>query len=145
MDIKLINDLLKVVEKSAFTHFEYDDGTTKIVLKKEQLYSNINTSPTINEAGAAISSVAASASTLVDDINIIKAPLVGTVYLASSPEEAPFVQAGQPVEAGDTLCLIEAMKMFNEIKAPADGIIADILVEDGAMAEYGTFLFRIEQ
>lgn len=140
MDTKKINELLQLVDKTAFTHFEYEDEKTKIVLKKEQpLYAAPSVLPQAPVITAAEVMIAAE-----DETNLIKAPLVGTIYLASSPEEAPFVQVGTHIKAGDTVCLIEAMKMFNEIKAPVDCIIREILVDNGVMTEFGTPLFRIE-
>ncbi len=77
----------------------------------------------------------------VADTLKIRAPMVGTVYLRPKPEQPPFVSKGQQVNKGDTLCMIEAMKMFNKILADRDGVIADILVEDASGVSYDTPLF----
>ena len=74
----------------------------------------------------------------------MKAPLVGVFYEASSPEQDPYVKVGSRVSKGDTLCLIEAMKMMNEVAAPKDGVVKEILVENGDMVEYDAPLFIIE-
>ena len=76
--------------------------------------------------------------------NIVKSPMVGTFYLKSSPTAEPYVEVGKRVEKGDTLCIIEAMKLMNEIESEFSGVIKDILVEDGKPVEYGTELFVIE-
>lgn len=76
--------------------------------------------------------------------NAITSPMVGTVYLAPSPEDPSFVSEGQTVAAGDTLCLVEAMKMFNKIKAGRGGVVKSILVENGQPVEFGQPLFVIE-
>ena len=72
------------------------------------------------------------------------APMVGTLYLAASPDAAPFIQVGKQVNVGDTLCIIEAMKMFNEIESDKAGVVKAILVENGSPVEFGQALFVIE-
>ena len=75
--------------------------------------------------------------------NIVKSPMVGTFYLRPDPNSAPYVEVGKTVKKGDVLCIIEAMKLMNEIESEFDGTIAEILVKDGEMVEYGRPLFRI--
>ncbi|MDA8109330.1 MAG: acetyl-CoA carboxylase biotin carboxyl carrier protein [Betaproteobacteria bacterium] len=75
--------------------------------------------------------------------HILKSPMVGTFYRAPSPDAKPFVEAGQTVKEGDTVCIIEAMKLMNEIEADASGIIKAVLVENGQPVEYGQPLFLI--
>ena len=75
--------------------------------------------------------------------NIVKSPMVGTFYLRPDPNSAPYVEVGKTVKKGDVLCIIEAMKLMTEIESEFDGIIAEILVKDGEMVEYGKPLFRI--
>ena len=79
------------------------------------------------------------------DSDLVKAPLVGVFYAASSPDQQPFVQVGSRVEKGDTLCLIEAMKMMSEVVAPKSGVIKEIYVENGAMVEFDASLFAIQE
>lgn len=79
-----------------------------------------------------------------DHFEQVKAPIVGVFYEAPSPEEAPYVKLGQKVEKGQTLCLVEAMKMMNELKAPLSGIVRRILAENGAMVEFGQVLYEVE-
>ena len=76
--------------------------------------------------------------------HIVNSPMVGTFYRTSSPGSDPFVKVGQTVKAGETLCIIEAMKLLNEIEADKDGIIKAILIENGQPVEYGEALFIIE-
>jgi len=80
----------------------------------------------------------------IEEVIYIKAPLVGLFYKAPSPESASFVELGASVKKGDTLCIIEAMKVMNEIKSDYDGIIAEILIENGKPVEYGQILFVIQ-
>lgn len=74
----------------------------------------------------------------------VKAPLVGTFYQAPSPADPPYAEVGSRVEKGQVLCLIEAMKMMNELKAPTDGILRAVCAEDGQLVEYGQILFEVE-
>ncbi len=76
--------------------------------------------------------------------NIVKSPMVGTFYIKPSPTSQPYVEVGKDVKVGDTLCIIEAMKLMNEIESEYAGKVAEILVKDGDVVEYGTPLFRIE-
>jgi acetyl-CoA carboxylase biotin carboxyl carrier protein len=79
------------------------------------------------------------------DLHEVKAPMVGTVYLSPSPGESPFVKEGQKVEAGDVLCLIEAMKMFNKVKADRSGKIKNSLIQDGHSVEFDQTLFELDE
>ena len=76
--------------------------------------------------------------------NIVKSPMVGTFYLKPSPDSKPYVEVGKQVKKGETLCIVEAMKLMNEIESEYTGTIKEILIEDGASVEYGTELFIIE-
>ena len=80
-----------------------------------------------------------------EDKNVVAAPLVGTFYAAPAPDQPPFVTAGQQVKKGDTLCLIEAMKMMSEVPAPADCVVEEILAKDGEAVGVGAPLFRIRR
>lgn len=82
---------------------------------------------------------------LVEEGTFVTAPLVGTFYAASQPGAEPFVTAGRQVKKGETLCLIEAMKMMSEIPAPADCVVEEILVDDGSAVGYGQPLFRVRR
>jgi acetyl-CoA carboxylase biotin carboxyl carrier protein len=102
------------------------------------------TAPTAAAAAAAAAAAeAASAQSPSSPTITVTAPLVGIAYRSHEPGAAPFVECGQQVAEGDVVCLIEAMKLFNEITAPAAGIVNEILFEDGALAEYGTPLVTI--
>jgi len=76
-------------------------------------------------------------------VTLVKSPLVGTFYVSPSPDEEPFVKVGQEVLTGQTLAIVEAMKMMNEITAPAPGIVTEVLAANGAQVEYDQVLFRI--
>ena len=92
--------------------------------------------PLPKEAPAAAALARAAEEPVPEGANVIRAPMLGTFYRASAPGEKPFVEAGQRVKAGDTVCLIEVMKLFNSISAGVDGSVLRILVENGALVEY---------
>jgi acetyl-CoA carboxylase biotin carboxyl carrier protein len=92
---------------------------------------------------ASESSAAAPPPSAADDLHVIKSPIVGTFYAAPNPEAGPFVKVGDTVEAGQTVCIIEAMKLMNEIEADISGEVVRILVENGQPVEYGESLFAL--
>ncbi|MAH61160.1 MAG: acetyl-CoA carboxylase, biotin carboxyl carrier protein [Legionellales bacterium] len=79
------------------------------------------------------------------NLHSVKSPMVGTFYLAPSPDDQPFVNLGQRVQEGDVICLIEAMKMFNKVRAERSGILKRVLIEDGGVVEYDQTLFEFEE
>ena len=101
--------------------------------------------PAAVPAAAPASSPAAEAKPAEAKGKAITSPMVGTFYAASSPEAAPFVEVGSTVNVGDVVCIIEAMKVMNEIKAPCDGTVTSILVENEALVEYDQALMVIEE
>lgn len=132
MNIKDIKDLLNEFNKSKLSYMSVDDENGTITLKKEAV-----------TAALPIEQAAFNESESGELIQV-KSPLVGVAFTAANPEGEPFVQLGDVVQKGQTLCLVEAMKMFNEIKAPCDGVIKSVKFENGQMAEYGTVLFEME-
>ena len=114
---------------------EYNESNKKINIKNEnnQIDFTVQNNKQENEQENEI-----------ENKNILKSPMVGTFYLKPSPTSAPYVEIGKEVKKGDTLCIIEAMKLMNEIESEYDGKIAKILVKDGEPVEYGTQLFVIE-
>lgn len=144
-----IKEFIKVLENSSLSVLEIqkEDGS-KIHLEKAQPAQQIvSTVPAaaVSAAPAAPASakdvVAQSAAS--DCSKTIDAPIVGVFYAASAPGKAPFVSVGKKVKKGDVVCIIEAMKCMNEIQAEEDGEIAEILVNDGELVEYGQPLFKI--
>ena len=132
MDIKELKELMSSFNTSNISELEVDDGQTHLLLKK-------NTQSAISPASASDAQADVPvASEQAPDCNaaVVRSPLVGVFYAASAPGEAPFVKEGQAVRKGDTICLVEAMKMMNEIMAPSDGIVKKILVENGEMVSY---------
>ncbi len=157
MDFKEIQELIKILDESNLTYLELEQDGSRIVLKKEATkYALQEAIPVIPPSGQALStgpgpvSAPSPATEQQAEVGqpageVIKSPIVGTFYAAASPEAEPFVKVGSMVKKGDTLCIIEAMKLMNEIEAEEDLVILDILVQDGQMVEYGQPLFLIRQ
>ncbi len=147
MEYEKIKDLMKDMGDSKLTEINIDfpDGT-KISMKKENTKAIINnkaiTESNIYKDEESIE-VIANHSQAEKEGNIVKSPMVGTFYIKPSPDSNPYVEIGSQVKKGDILCIIEAMKLMNEIESEYSGKIAEIYVKDGEAVEYGTPLFRI--
>ena len=150
MDLRKLKKLIDLVEESGIAEIEVTEGEEKVRITRA------TTAQPVFAASAAIAPVAAapvaaapapavSAAPAVRDLsNAQKSPMVGTFYRAPGPNAPAFVEIGQQVKAGDTLCIIEAMKLMNEIEAEKSGVIKEILVDNGTPVEYGEPLFIIE-
>lgn len=137
MEYEKIKQLMEDMGNSKLRTIEIDfpDGT-KIKMKKEDETRIIET-PARQEKNEMTVSV------VKEECNIIKSPMVGTFYAKPSPTSESYVEVGKRVKKGDVLCIIEAMKLMNEIESEFDGEIKEILVKDGEMVEYGKPLFKI--
>ena len=148
MDIKELKDIaLELMDalaakKLGEVELELDD--VKIKIKAAEPAPVIAAAPVAAAAPAAESADAAPAEEQLPAGTQVKSPLVGTFYSSPSPDEPPFVLVGQQVKEGDTLCIIEAMKIMNEIKAPCDGKVIRIMAQPGDMVEYNQVLCVIE-
>ena len=144
MDIRKIRKLIELMEETGISEIEIKEGEESLRLTRHQPGSPIDVQlarpASITQALVATPPPAAS----LPLGHSVRSPMVGTLYSASSPDVAPFVTVGQSVNVGDTLCVIEAMKMFNEIEADRAGIITAILVANGSPVEYDQPLFIIE-
>lgn len=154
MEYEKIKKLMDDMGNSKLTSIDIDfpDGT-KISMKKEikqevvissadtKLIENDNCSENNTKSN---NDVVSSREIEQDSGNIVKSPMVGTFYIKPSPTSEPFVEVGKDVKVGDTLCIVEAMKLMNEIESEFAGKVAEILVKDGECVEYGTPLFRIK-
>ncbi|MCE5038139.1 acetyl-CoA carboxylase biotin carboxyl carrier protein [Staphylococcus auricularis] len=157
MNFKEIKELIDILDQSNLTEINIDDKGGSVVLKKEKETEIITPqvsgqvaqaqapqaeAPTQNPAPEAQSNTSESEAS--DDLQTINAPMVGTFYKSPSPEENAYVQVGDTVSKDSTVCILEAMKLFNEIQAEVSGEITEILVEDGQMVEYGQPLFKVK-
>ena len=152
-DIKAIIDLMK---KNDLSVFEMEKDGFKLKLQKgageQTVFAPILAASTpmpVGQAGGVAFSAAAAPSTGADEaakggsLKDIVSPMVGTFYLAGSPESPPFVEIGKAVSEESVVCIIEAMKVMNEIKAETSGVIAEIVAENGKPVQFGQVLFRV--
>ena len=137
MDFENVCKLMECFDSSESVYLELEMPELSIKLKKAEAYKD-----TVAPASAQTSDAAQKT---VDENDYVKAPLVGVFYAAPAPDKAPFVQVGSHVEKGETICLIEAMKMMSEVVAPKSGTIKEILVENGDMVEFDAPLFVIQE
>lgn len=150
MDIRKIKKLIELLEETGISEIEIKEGEESLRLSR---YSGnhaepaqvryVSTPPPATHAPSPPVAVDAKPATSASGHNVYS-PMVGTIYMSPSPEAAPFVTVGKSVNTGDTLCIIEAMKMFNEIEADRNGVITAILVANGDPVEYDQPLFVIE-
>ena len=146
MNYEDIKNLIEDMGNSKLTEINIDfpDGT-KIKMKKDKEVQIVEkTNDKIIQSQPAEQVQTSQESSKAEEGNIVKSPMVGTFYLKPDPNSVPYVEVGQTVKKGDVLCIIEAMKLMNEIESEFDGTISEILVKDGEMVEYGKPLFRIK-
>jgi acetyl-CoA carboxylase biotin carboxyl carrier protein len=155
-DIDQIEQLLRTMTEHNLEEFEYSRGDLRIRLKKPSSGAVLTTTrattlPEIIVAGASSSPAGAAAAVTpaapeprsTEDLHLVKSPIVGTFYGSPSPGAEPFVKIGAYVEDGETLCIVEAMKLMNEIESDSSGEVLRIFVENGQPVEYGQPLFGI--
>jgi len=150
MDIRKVKKLIELLDESGIAEIEISEGDDSVRISRYG--SNVAApAPVAMPPVAAVQAAApALASPLAmaeaeEDGHVVPAPMVGTYYNAPSPGSAPFVQVGDRVNVGDALCIIEAMKMMNQIEAEVAGAIKSIRVQNGDPVEYGQILFVIDQ
>jgi acetyl-CoA carboxylase biotin carboxyl carrier protein len=150
MDLRKLKTLIDLVQNSGISELEISEGEEKIRIAKHLTAAPATTVVSMPVAAAAAPVAVAPAPTPAGepapsqvDGHVVKAPMVGTFYRSSGPDAAPFVEVGKTVKAGDTLCIIEAMKLMNEIEAEVSGVVKAIQVENGQAVEYGQPMFVI--
>ena len=146
MDLRKLKKLIDLVEESGIAEIEVTEGEEKVrITRTTAAAAPIYAAPAPAAAAPVAAPAAPAAAPAARDLsNAQKSPMVGTFYRAPGPNAAAFVEVGQQVKAGDTLCIIEAMKLMNEIEAEKSGVVKEILVENGTPVEYGEPLFIIE-
>ena len=142
MDLNEIKALMDRFDTSACTVLELEEGNLRLRLEKGT--APVSAAPEIQAAPAA-PGAAAPQPAPAEEGQTLHAPLVGTFYAAPAPGEAPFVKAGDQVRKGQTVCVLEAMKMMSEVPAPADCIIEEVLVKDGELVGFDAPMFRIRE
>lgn len=152
MDLRKLKKLIDLVEESGIAELELTEGEEKVRISRQpqgqgQLmqYAPAYMPQMMQQAAPAPAAAApaAEAAAPVVDGHTVKSPMVGTFYRSPSPDAKPFIEVGSTVNAGDTICIIEAMKLLNEIEADQSGVVKAILVENGHPVEYGEPLFII--
>ena len=151
MDLRKLKKLIDLVQESGIAELEITEGEEKVKIVKGGAVALVAPAPVAPSTAAATAATPASAAAVPavtgaepaagQEGHVVKAPMVGTFYRSPSPDAKAFVELGQAVKEGDTICIIEAMKLMNEIEADASGTIKAILVENGQPVEYGQPLF----
>jgi len=147
MDIKQIQDLIRFVSKSGVNEVSIEQESFKITIKTNQaptyVTANVPTAAPVHQVAAA---AAAPVPAVTDTTNYItiKSPMIGTFYRSASPEKPFFANVGDEISEGSVLCIIEAMKLFNEIESEVSGRIVKVLVDNSSPVEYDQPLFLVE-
>lgn len=142
LDLEQLRELIRLLDESNLTEIEVEHDDDRIRVRRDApVVSSAVTQPTTppSSVGGVPESQDASEGALY-----VTSPFVGTFYRAPSPDADPFVEVGDEVVAGQVLCIVEAMKLMNEIEAEAAGVVIEVLVENGKPVEFGDKLFRIE-
>ncbi len=157
MEIKDIRDLILTIDKTSIQQVEIEKGDIKIKINKGLMNEGGGKAAVFEEIGVEGIEVLSAAVKAEDELPrqveieksdatyIMKSPMVGTFYSKASPDSTPFVKAGDRVEKGQTLCIIEAMKMMNEIKSEVSGVVVEIMCEDEDILQYGQSIMRIRR
>ena len=154
MDIRKVKKLIEMLEESNLEEIEIQEGEESVRLVKNKANNLVSNHP-IHSSPAQTVEVAAPSSDAPEigkeeiqpelSGNQIKTPIVGTFYRRPNPEKAAFINVGDIIEVGDVVCIVEAMKMMNEIKSEYSGKVVSIIAEDGQPVEYGQSLFEISK
>jgi acetyl-CoA carboxylase biotin carboxyl carrier protein len=152
MDIRKVKKLIELLDESGIAEIEITEGEESVRISRYAAGAPVAAAPVAAAPAAppVAAPVAAPAAALVPEVSEedgfeVTAPMVGTFYGASSPGAAPYIQVGDRVNEGDTLCIIEAMKMMNQIEADVSGIVKSIRIQNGEPVEFGQVLFVIDQ
>jgi len=157
MDLRKLKTLIDLVSESGIAELEITEGEGKVRIVNAHphpapgahmaTYAPMHAAPPAGYAGAPAAAAVASPAVAAEPVvtgHAVKSPMVGTFYRAPSPGASNFIEIGSTVKEGDTLCIIEAMKLLNEIEADRAGVVKEILVDNGQPVEYGQPLFVIE-
>ncbi len=153
MDLRKIKKLMELLEESGIAEIEVKEGEESIKLSRNVATSSVNPQPIYQQPSpptqqdvpqSPTEDKVEQKNTIDTDKTTINSPMVGTFYASASPESKPFVTVGKTVKKGDTLCILEAMKMMNQVQAETDGKIVEILVDNAEPVEFDQPLFVIE-
>ena len=154
MDLRKLKTLIDLVADSSVTELEITEGEEKVRIVKggsalPMVVPNVqniaqNVKPVLLSEPQVIANPDSKAAQEIVSGHVVKSPMVGTFYRAVNPNAKPFVDVGQTVKKGDPLCLIEAMKILNEVESDIDGVIREVLISNGQAVEYGQPLFVVD-
>jgi len=151
MDLKQIHDLIKVVNKSNIGEISIEDKDGKVTIKQKEEHVTVTTVPATTYAAAPVAAPppsagapAAPAAPVATNLLTIKSPMIGTFYRRASPDKPLMAEEGTAVAPGKVVCIIEAMKLFNEIESEVKGTIVKVLVDDASPVEYDQPLFLVQ-
>ena len=136
MEMDYLIKLIETVSRSELSKFEYEEGGVKVQMEKPEAVQAMQVAPVL--AGSAVQAEETAAGD-----NVVTCPLVGIFYAAPEEGAEPFVKVGDTVKKGQTLAIVEAMKLMNEIESEVDGVVTEVLAENGQAVEFGQELFRI--
>lgn len=142
MNLGQVDSLIEKMERASLTEISYKDKDVDIKLKRELTPTQVQSPQTVKMPKQEVTTN--NSTQTVDEGITIKAPMVGTFYKSPSPEADAYVKVGDKVSSSSVVCILEAMKLFNEIQAEVSGEIVEILVDDGEMVEYNQPLFRLK-
>lgn len=145
-DIEYIDKLAKILAENSLTEISLEDSEQAITIRKDVVIAPVAAAPAVQTAAPAAqpAQTAAQPAEPAKKGKPLTSPMVGTFYSAPSPDAKPFVEVGQTVSQGDVVCIVEAMKLMNEIEAEVSGKIVEICVKDGQPVEFGQVLMYIE-
>jgi acetyl-CoA carboxylase biotin carboxyl carrier protein len=155
LNIKDIKSLIEMVDKSGLTEFEWSFEGESITLKKEKEFVSHGavsyaapvqmSAPVAQVSDASSVSSAPPSVVIADDFLEIRSPMVGTYYTASSPDAEAYAKVGDSISKGQVVCIVEAMKLMNEIESEVSGKILEICIENGKPVEFGTLLYKVSK
>ena len=145
MDLEKIEGLVKIIEESSLNEFTYNDKDVKITMSKLDHPPVVAAGVPVAAPASAAVNTSVEAAEEEDDTLFITSPIVGTFYSAAAPDVPAFVKVGDQVKAGQTVCILEAMKLMNEIQSDYDCEIEAVLVSNEQKVEYGQPLFRVKK
>ncbi len=155
IDLESVKDLSEFMREQGLVEINYKRGDLELHLRRAEAQSpgmgyvlspsmSAPTNPSANSTGSAPAAVKSAPTERAKNIHVVKSPFVGTFYRTPGPNQDSFVEEGKSVEAGDTLCIVEAMKLMNEIESDVKGRVAKVLVRNETPVEFGEALFEIE-
>ena len=146
MDIRKIKKLIEMLQESDLNEIEVTQGEESVKISREGSFARVDS--IVSQAPISTPQISVQNEEIVEEKkiegNVVTSPIVGTFYRKPAPDKDPFIKVGDSVEAGDVLCIIEAMKMMNEIKSDYSGVIQSIEVEDGQPVEFGQSIIIIK-